>query len=685
MNVKSRWTRALSFVLCIIIGMSLMPSITVKAATEISLVEGTTDATLPPEAGTSAAGRISLTSSTTGVEFYQTTSNRNAGYWEKYTSNGWSKTKYNERFQEGTTYRYHAQIRFLVSDYTLSDDVVVEVNGEKQDYVIGSKDAGYRYYEVYSPSYELKPTYCEVKFVVGDGTPDITPAQVRKGDKVKKPTDPVAEGYRFDGWYKNPNFCSKFNFDTETVNDNITLYAKWTEMGNVTINFGSYPHPNTIEVSNFPTTTTIPYNSKFATPSPDPVCLGYKFMGWSTSASKIVYFNPDTPVTGSMWLYANWSSQPDVTVTFNLNAPSSAAVNNGPASQTFKYNDFAKAPTTAPTTEGYEFKGWYTDNTFSTEFDFSKTRITQNTEVVAKWEKLVTYTVSFDLGSVTVTPTIAAQTVATGEKASKPADPSAEGWNFGGWYDKATDSEFNFANTITADTELYAKWTPKTYTVSFDLGGLTPVNPINDQTIVHGNAATNPTGPEVIDYRFHGWYTDKDCTNAYNFNDPVTADVHLYGKFTKPDINYGVEVGARGTWTHGSGEDYLIIVKRNVSDKYVCFSHFESISVDNKLLVVGTDCTVEPGSTVIKLKPSYLETLTAGTHTYSIQFDDVATSLQFSFTVVGDPVTPSTPVDPSPKTADSRHMSLWIALMAVSLTGLGAVTVLDQKKRFDKK
>lgn len=52
------------------------------------------------------------------------------------------------------------------------------------------------------------------------------------------------------------------------------------------------------------------------------------------------------------------------------------------------------------------------------------------------------------------------QTVDSGDKAAKPADPAAEGYTFAGWYkDAAFTEKFDFDAEINADTEVYAKWT----------------------------------------------------------------------------------------------------------------------------------------------------------------------------------------------------------------------------------
>jgi uncharacterized repeat protein (TIGR02543 family) len=51
---------------------------------------------------------------------------------------------------------------------------------------------------------------------------------VEHGGKAIEPTAPTKEGYTFCGWYKEPGCTNAWNFATDTVTSNVTLYAKWT-------------------------------------------------------------------------------------------------------------------------------------------------------------------------------------------------------------------------------------------------------------------------------------------------------------------------------------------------------------------------------------------------------------------------------------------------------------------------
>ena len=65
-----------------------------------------------------------------------------------------------------------------------------------------------------------------ITFEVHGGS-DIARLWVAKGGKIARPTDPTKQGYLFAGWYADPKFSKLFDFKTQTVTENITLYAQW--------------------------------------------------------------------------------------------------------------------------------------------------------------------------------------------------------------------------------------------------------------------------------------------------------------------------------------------------------------------------------------------------------------------------------------------------------------------------
>jgi uncharacterized repeat protein (TIGR02543 family) len=66
-----------------------------------------------------------------------------------------------------------------------------------------------------------------ITFDSDGGTPVDTITQ-SYGTKLTEPVNIFKEGYIFDGWYKEDKFINKWEFATDTVTADMTLYAKWT-------------------------------------------------------------------------------------------------------------------------------------------------------------------------------------------------------------------------------------------------------------------------------------------------------------------------------------------------------------------------------------------------------------------------------------------------------------------------
>ena len=140
---------------------------------------------------------------------------------------------------------------------------------------------------------------------------------------------------------------------------------------------------------------------------------------------------------------------PTYTVTFDANGHGTA-----PAPQTVLSGTTATKPAD-PTETGWVFGGWYKEIACTNAFDFA-TPITGNITLYAKWTVAV-YTVTFDANGHGTAPS--AQTVEHGKTATKPANPTASGWTFKGWYKEAAcTNAYDFSTAVTGNITLYAKW-----------------------------------------------------------------------------------------------------------------------------------------------------------------------------------------------------------------------------------
>lgn len=119
---------------------------------------------------------------------------------------------------------------------------------------------------------------------------------------------------------------------------------------------------------------------------------------------------------------------------------------------------------------------------------------------------------------------------------------------FDGWYTTSGCYEGSKADLSTltmpaSDLVLYAKWVPKTHTVTTYL--TKDVLDNNGQAIQtwtgvpHGTAVTDPpANPEREPYTFVGWFyiSDTDEEKAFDFSMPVNRDLDLYAKW-RADVN----------------------------------------------------------------------------------------------------------------------------------------------------
>lgn len=116
---------------------------------------------------------------------------------------------------------------------------------------------------------------------------------------VTEPTEPTKDGYTFAGWFEDEALTDEFLFDSETVNGDTTLYAKWDE-AKVVVTFDS--------MEGSPVTSQEFKSGEKAIKPTDPTKTGYKFGGWYTDNEFKNEFDFDTTVTESITLYANWET-----------------------------------------------------------------------------------------------------------------------------------------------------------------------------------------------------------------------------------------------------------------------------------------------------------------------------------------------------------------------------------------
>lgn len=224
---------------------------------------------------------------------------------------------------------------------------------------------------------EIKMTYSDsVMYNVSffDGTKEYTEyaKKVEENGKLIRPTDPEKEGYVFTGWYVDPELSKEYNFDASITAD-LKLYAKFEEAAAVETQTVTFMKDSETTYD----TSVVKKGNTVGVPA-EPTNDGYSFGGWYTDVNCTTAYDFDLPVNTDITLYAKWLAK--YTVSFDTDGGSTVE------SQTVVTGNKATKPAVNPTKKGYNFIGWYTDNTYTTEFDFEKAIITDNTTIYAKFE-----------------------------------------------------------------------------------------------------------------------------------------------------------------------------------------------------------------------------------------------------------------------------------------------------------
>ena len=371
-----------------------------------------------------------------------------------------------------------------------------------------------------------QPADCTVTFDL-NGHPNAKnpPASrtVEHGQPVAEPSPaPEEYGYTFGGWYKKQT-CpddSKFDFTT-SITDHITLYAKW-EINKYTVKFDF----NTGKTST-PKTEEVEYGNPVSEPT-KPTNTGYTFGGWYTDkdCTNGNEFNFDTKITRDTTLYAKWTKN-RYTVTFDVDGQtdliSPVSVEHG--------NGVSKPDTSKLTKEGYTFDGWYTDAAYTNKYALWGDSITGNTTLYARWNVNPYELTIHDTDTDSTTKSYDYGTTI------KLDIPQRDGYTFDGWTAENIDvpnlnQNLQYEFTMPAsNVTLTAKWLKDAYTVTFN--GMEHELDIVRINVKRNTPVAKPADPVDEGYTFHGWYTDKDCTTAFDFDTPITADTTLYAKWTK--------------------------------------------------------------------------------------------------------------------------------------------------------
>ena len=349
----------------------------------------------------------------------------------------------------------------------------------------------------------------------------VSTQKVKHGDYLIQPDNPVRTGYTFAGWYKEPDGITAWNFATDAVTENITLYAKWNVLEIVnTVMFNTQDGRELVQ-------QIVKQGDKVIKPN-DPVRTGYIFAGWYKEMDCVTLWRfDDETVTEDITLYAKWIA-PEIMFTVMFNTQDG----RGLVQQIVKQGDKIVQPDD-PVRTGYTFVGWYKEPDCVTLWRFDDETVTEDITLYAKWTAPeMMYFVMFHAQDGRE---LVQQIVKQGDKVIKPNDPVRTGFIFDGWYKEPDGvTAWDFASdVVTEDITLYAKWVAleMMYTVTFNTqDGRSLVQ----QIVSQGNKIIKPDDPVRAGYTFAGWHKEPDGVTAWDFaTNAVTEDITLYAKWMK--------------------------------------------------------------------------------------------------------------------------------------------------------
>ena len=492
------------------------------------------------------------------------------------------------------------------------------------------------------------------------GVYNMPPSQtVKGGDKATEPTvKPQRDGYTFGGWYTDAACTASFTLTTPVTED-LHLYAGWKK---VMYPVSFYSHSAGVTV--FPTTPiyagvgdTVDFNvtvpAQYDTTnmlvssgeSGVSIILAPTSQHTdSTHGTTTFYYHFEVkdqmidrsdPVNPVILILVNPLPEKTFTVmmpTGHFDAeitaadPAGSTVAGDKKSASIVYG--GSYTFTVTPKQGYDVEVYVngvaqtaTGNSYTVTDVIGPQRVEVVESAIPNYN--VTFTVP--LSGQTFT-----QSVARDNKASKPGvDPEREGYTFAGWYtakeyNKDNGAAFDFDNTaITADTVLYGKLTPTTYTITYygngNDGGTVPAA----QSKTHGLAVQLSTDvPTRVGHKFLGWGTTADATApSYQPGDMYSVDgkIELYAVWQQKTYTItfssgeGYSLHSIGSMTVAHGENFefnLFVDPAYAQNTPTVYVNTGSINATNPKLISTSDAPTDDGAKVYLYR---LENVTANT------------------------------------------------------------------------
>ena len=268
----------------------------------------------------------------------------------------------------------------------------------------------------------------------------------------------------------------------------------------------------------------------------------YDFDGWYTDNSfdeNSKWDFKNNTVTQNTVLYAKWIPK-KYTITWIDEDDTVLETDQNVDAGTIPTYDGTEPTKQSGSQYEYTFAGW---NPTPVEVAGDATYKATYTETERK------YDVTFNKNGHGKEDAPSSQSVAYNGTVTKPADLTDDCYDFGGWYKESScQNAWDFdKDTVTIKTVIYAKWTPKTFGISYELYGGTnsASNPAN---YTYGIGVKSLENATKTGHDFNGWFISRDFEKPVLspvIPDDLYGNVVFYAKFTPKEykINYVLNGG----------------------------------------------------------------------------------------------------------------------------------------------
>ena len=431
--------------------------------------------------------------------------------------------------------------------------------------------------------------------VDGDGNKIAPPSALSlsldgNGKRYYQAAALTADGFEFDGWYKDSDCTQKFQEGGEILTANTDLYGRWTRLGTKIVTFkvqnGKWSDDGS-SADRADRNVTVELSNGLGTLSEKDVPTGmipddgYQAPGaWDS--------RPNTDPNGisemGNYVYTYTFPQKDeCTVTYHWVSTENPIFAVLPAQATVT-KDTPYPVETVPDIKGWTFSGWYDNEACEGKRVDKEINIKdQNIDLYGKWTHnpcTVTFRADYEGAergyldankqTVVLTYTVPYGSTLRKERISLPTPVPGKNcenqWFFKDWdlikdWDLGDLSSYGLFFTdpdvldmpVRSNLTFVAQWWP---IVTFDAnGGAWSSGETMHYVKITDKVAAEST-PVRNGYTFLGWYTDDG--NRANFEDTVNGPTTLYAHWAKnAAVTFRI---VNGTWSGGAAEDKTVTV-----------------------------------------------------------------------------------------------------------------------------